>query len=126
MAGATLLALDCGTQSVRALLFDLEGNLLARQQVVFEPAYHSPEPGWAEQPADYYWDCLVQACQGLWAQPGVDKTAIAGVAVTTQRATVVPVDRAARPCTRPSSGWTSARRKTCRRSACTGRRCSAP
>jgi len=94
MAGATLLALDCGTQSVRALLFDLEGNLLARQQVVFEPAYHSPEPGWAEQPADYYWDCLVQACQGLWAQPGVDKTAIAGVAVTTQRATVVPVDRA--------------------------------
>jgi sugar (pentulose or hexulose) kinase len=93
MGGPTLLSLDCGTQSVRALLFDVEGTLLARTQVVFEPAYHSPEPGWAEQPADYYWDCLAQACQQLWDQPGVDKAAIAGVALTTQRATVVPVDR---------------------------------
>lgn len=93
MSSPTLLSLDCGTQSVRALLFDLQGNLLARTQVVFAPAYHSPEPGWAEQPAHYYWDCLVQACQELWALPGVDRNQIAGVALTTQRATVVPVDR---------------------------------
>lgn len=93
MAGPTLLALDCGTQSVRALLFDTDGNLLARCQQIFQPAYHSPQPGWAEQSADYYWECLVKVCQELWTQPGVDPTSIAGVSVTSQRGTVVPVGR---------------------------------
>ncbi len=93
----TLLALDCGTQSLRALLFDVQGQLLARSQVVFSPTYHSPEPGWAEQSASYYWDCLGRACQQLWAQPGVDRSTLRGVALTTQRASVVPVDRQGQP-----------------------------
>lgn len=99
----TLLALDNGTQSVRALLFDLEGNLLNRSQIQFDPVYHSPHPGWAEQDPDYYWRCLAEACQGLWAQ-GVDKSRIAGVAVTTQRGTVVCVDREGQPL-RPAITW---------------------
>ena len=43
-----LLAIDNGTQSVRALLFDLRGNLLAKSQVHIEP-YFARHPGWAEQ-----------------------------------------------------------------------------
>ena len=88
----TLLALDNGTQSVRALLFDRDGKLLARSQVKFDPVYHSPEPGYAEQSADYYWDCLVLAIRGLWEQ-GARPADVVGVALTTQRGTVVPVDR---------------------------------
>ena len=42
-----LLAIDNGTQSVRALLFDLRGNLIAKTQVHIEP-YYSKHPGWAE------------------------------------------------------------------------------
>ena len=38
-----LLALDNGTQSVRALVFDLRGNLLAKQRVPIEP-YYSTAP----------------------------------------------------------------------------------
>ncbi|MCB0049460.1 MAG: carbohydrate kinase, partial [Caldilinea sp.] len=76
-----LLAIDNGTQSVRALLFDLQGNLLAKSQVHIEP-YFARRPGWAEQNPEYYWSALCQACQGLWAKPGVDKAAIAGVALT--------------------------------------------
>ena len=44
-----ILALDVGTQSARALVFDREGNLLAFSRAVFRPAYSSPAPGWAEQ-----------------------------------------------------------------------------
>ncbi|HEX8940833.1 MAG TPA: FGGY-family carbohydrate kinase [Candidatus Limnocylindrales bacterium] len=103
-----LLALDCGTQSVRALLFDLRGELLARVRVPFEP-YVSPEPGWAEHDADDYWACTAEACRRLWAEPGVRREAIAGVAVTTQRATVVNVDAAGRPL-RPAITWLDQRR----------------
>lgn len=88
----TLLALDNGTQSVRALLFDKEGQLLARSQVRFSPVYHGSEPGQAEQSADYYWDCLAKAVQGLWAE-GHQAAHVVGVSLTTQRGTVVPVDK---------------------------------
>ncbi len=92
----SLLALDLGTQSVRALLFDAHGNLEARAQVKFQPIYHSPHPGWAEQDADYYWSCLGQACRELWPQ-GVDPACVEGVALTTQRGTTVAVDHQGRP-----------------------------
>ena len=42
------LAIDVGTQSVRAILFDPSGNLVAMGRVPIEP-YVSPQPGWAEQ-----------------------------------------------------------------------------
>ena len=41
-----ILAIDSGTQSVRAMLFDLKGNLAARSRVPLE-AYLSDHPGWA-------------------------------------------------------------------------------
>ncbi len=42
-----ILAIDQGTQSVRALVFDLQGNLVAVSQVMLEP-YFAAQPGWAE------------------------------------------------------------------------------
>ncbi|MCC2638054.1 MAG: carbohydrate kinase [Moraxellaceae bacterium] len=99
----TLLALDNGTQSVRALLFDRDGNLLMRSQVKFSPVYHAAQPGYAEQSADYYWECLVEAVRGLWAQ-GARPGDIIGVTLTTQRGTVVPVDREG-TALRPAITW---------------------
>jgi sugar (pentulose or hexulose) kinase len=49
-----ILALDNGTQSIRALLFDLKGQLVAKSKVEIEP-YFSKQPGWAEQEPAYYW-----------------------------------------------------------------------
>jgi sugar (pentulose or hexulose) kinase len=108
MSSDHVLAIDAGTQSVRALLFDLQGNLVDRVRVPLEP-YFSPQPGWAEQHATYFWEKLCQACQGLWTQTNVSKEAIAGVALTTQRATVVNVDKAGTPL-RPAIGWLDQRR----------------
>lgn len=102
-----LLALDNGTQSVRALVFDARGNLLAKQRVLIEP-YYSTAPGLAEQDPEVFWKAVCEACQGLWAQ-GVDKSSIAAAAVTTQRSTVINVDKNGQPL-RPAIVWLDKRR----------------
>ena len=103
-----ILAIDNGTQSVRALVFDLQGNLLAKSRVPLQ-AYFSTQPGWAEQHPQYFWEQLCQACQGLWAQGTVDKEAIAGVALTTQRSTMINLDKHGQPL-RPAIVWLDQRR----------------
>lgn len=108
MAGEQLLAIDNGTQSVRALLFDLEGRLLAKSRILIEP-YTSEAPGLAEQDPEVYWQAVCQACQALWAMPGVQKEAVAGVALTTQRSTVINLDAAGKPL-RPAIVWLDQRR----------------
>jgi len=110
MAQDYLLAIDNGTQSVRALVFDLQGNLVGKSRVPLE-AYLSERPGWAEQRPDYYWESLCQACRQLWRQTNIPKEAIAGVALTTQRSTVINVDRQGQPL-RPAIVWLDQRRTT--------------
>ncbi|MFT5642931.1 MAG: sugar (pentulose or hexulose) kinase [Janthinobacterium sp.] len=108
MSEATILAIDNGTQSVRALLFDLRGNIVAKEQVPLD-AYFSDHPGWAEHDPEDYWRALCLACQRLWAQPGVVKSDVKGVAVTTQRGTVVNLDRDG-AVLRPAITWLDQRR----------------
>jgi len=103
-----ILSIDNGTQSVRALVFDLKGNLLYKTRVPFQP-YVSREPGWAEQDAGYYWKSLCQVCQMLWSDTSVPKEAIAGVTLTTMRATMINVDKTGKPL-RPAMVWLDQRR----------------
>lgn len=103
-----LLSIDNGTQSVRALLFDLQGNLVAKSQVMLE-AYFSSEPGWAEHDVEEYWQALCQACRQLWASTDIPRSSVKGVAVTTQRGTVINLDRDGKPL-RPAMLWLDQRR----------------
>ncbi|MBN1262172.1 MAG: FGGY-family carbohydrate kinase [Anaerolineae bacterium] len=108
MSKDLILAIDNGTQSVRALVFDLHGNVVHKTRIIIEP-YVSPRPGWCENDTAVYWQALCDACQQLWqARPEI-REAIAGVALTTQRATMVNVDRAGRPL-RPAIVWLDQRR----------------
>lgn len=104
-----LLAIDVGTQSARALVFDAQGVLHARAQVPFEPAHHAPEPGWAEQDAETYRDGVTAACHLLWSRDGIDPAAIAGLSVTTLRSTVVSAAEDGTPL-RPAIVWLDQRR----------------
>ncbi len=104
-----ILAIDNGTQSIRALLFDLRGNLETKVQVKVEP-YFSSCPGWAEQHVEVFWDSLCKACQKLWEQSHVSKNAVAGVAVTTQRACIINLDKDGKPL-RPMISWLDQRRE---------------
>ncbi|MES2818500.1 MAG: FGGY-family carbohydrate kinase [Pseudomonadota bacterium] len=103
-----LLAIDNGTQSVRALLFDLQGNLLGKGKVELQ-AYYSSQPGWAEQDPEYYWQNLGEACRRLWQAVDIDRGLIKGVSLTTQRGTVINVD-AQGAALRPAMLWLDQRR----------------
>ncbi len=107
-AGPLLLALDQGTQSARAMLFDAGGELVARFQQPIQP-YRDGGPGEAEQDADYFWEQLAGACQGLWADHGALRERVVAVALTTQRASVVCLDDNMRPL-RPAVIWLDQRR----------------
>ena len=77
-----LLTIDNGTQSVRALIFDPRGRLIAKSRVPIEP-YFSTAPGLAEQHPEVFWNAVCAACRQLWSMPGVSKDAIAGAGLTT-------------------------------------------
>jgi len=103
-----LLAIDNGTQSIKALIFDLEGRIVAKEIISFTP-YYSDHPGWAEQDPEVFWQTLCHTCQGLWQQEKGYKERIAGVALTTQRGTVINVDRDGIPL-RPAMVWLDQRK----------------
>jgi sugar (pentulose or hexulose) kinase len=103
-----LLALDCGTQSVRALLFDPNGNLAAKAQVALD-GYVTPQPGWLEHDGEAFWAATAQACQQLWRDRPEVRGAVRSVAVTTQRGTVVPIDAQGRMLA-PAIVWLDQRR----------------
>ena len=108
MPGEHLLAIDNGTQSVRALIYDLRGNLLAKARVPLDQ-YVAEQPGWAELDPEVFWQSVAGACQQLWQMPGISKDAIAGVALTTQRSTLINLDAQGRPL-RPAMVWLDQRR----------------
>ena len=104
-----VLIFDVGTQSSRAMLVNDRGETLAKSQQRHEPAYHSVQPGYAEQDADYYYGCIcraaleVKACAPeLWEQ-------IEAVTVTTIRDTTVCVNGQGEPL-RPAIVWLDKRR----------------
>ena len=103
-----ILAIDNGTQSVRALIFDLQGNLVDKAQVAID-TYQSPQPGWVENDPEAFWLSLSTACQRLWATIQVPKESIAGVVITTQRATTIALDKDGNPL-RPAIIWLDQRR----------------
>ncbi|HUW63646.1 MAG TPA: FGGY-family carbohydrate kinase [Spirochaetia bacterium] len=104
MGGSELiLSLDAGTQSVRAIVFDLAGNILAWRKEPLPP-WDAPGPGWAELPADVFWVRVCAAVQGLWQDHPELKKAVACVTLTTQRNTLVAVDEDGVPL-RPAILW---------------------
>ena len=103
-----LLAIDLGTQSVRALLFTPTGELVGRVQQPFTD-YRREHPGWMTHDAEAFWQAAAACCKRLWAEH--DPGAVAGVAVTTQRGTIVPVDAQGR-CLASAIIWPDQRRAT--------------
>lgn len=99
-----LLAIDVGTQSVRAIVFDRGGHLLARAQVLLVPPFTAPEPGWAEQAPAVYWQAVAEACGALWRHHGMAPARIAALTLTAQRGTVVCAAEDGTPL-RPAIVW---------------------
>jgi len=104
----TILTLDCGTQSLRALLFGPNGDLLETSRVPYDP-YFSEKPGWAEQDPEIFWRSACEACKHLRDSRPDLFGKIAGIGVTTQRNSMVNVDDNGKPL-RPAIIWLDQRK----------------
>ena len=109
MSAELLLAIDVGTQSARAIVFDAQGAMQAKAQETFEPPYVSPHDGWAEQDPAVYWQAVCRAVRALWDSHGIDPGRVRGIALTTQRGTVICLG-ADRQVLRPAILWLDQRR----------------
>ncbi len=110
IAEELILAIDCGTQSVRALLVDLRGQIVAKHQNLLE-GYFASQEGWLEYEAEALWQTTVLTCQGLWKENQVLRSRTKGLVVTAQRGTVLIVDAKGHPL-RPFIVWLDQRRAT--------------
>ena len=87
-----ILAIDQGTTSTRAILFD--GDMKVVNSVQMEFAQHFPQAGWVEHDADEIWASTVQVCRMVMNENDVGADDIAGIGITNQRETTVVWDRA--------------------------------
>ncbi len=108
MSAPLVVSIDVGTQSIRALVFDPSGALLDKSHVALD-GYTHPQAGWMEHEAEGFYASVCTALKRLWEQGIVDPTNVKGVVLTTQRATIVPLDGARQPL-RPAIIWPDQRR----------------
>lgn len=104
----TIISIDCGTQSLRVIIFAEDGSLLAKKQIPYKP-YTSSRAGWAEQNPVVWWDAL---CTGVSAlkEKYPDLIACAkGVGITAQRDTVILIDKDGHVL-RPAITWLDTRK----------------
>jgi glycerol kinase len=86
-----ILALDQGTTSSRAILFDRSGRALASSQKPFPQRY--PRPGWVEHDPEEIWSSQLDAAREALAQARIKPSRIAGIGIANQRETAVFWDR---------------------------------
>ena len=87
-----VLALDQGTTSSRAILFDNEQNIIAVRQREFEQLY--PQQGWVEHDPMEIWSSQYGVMNEVVAQSGVDAHDIAAIGITNQRETTILWEKA--------------------------------
>jgi glycerol kinase len=87
-----VLALDQGTTSSRAILFDAHGRVAAIDQHEFRQ--HFPKPGWVEHDAEEIWETQLRAARGVLQKAKAKVADIAAIGITNQRETAVVWERA--------------------------------
>lgn len=87
-----ILALDQGTTSSRAIIFDKEGSIVAVAQKEFKQYY--PQSGWVEHDAQEIWSSQLSVATEAVAKAGLKASSIAAIGITNQRETAVVWDRA--------------------------------
>jgi glycerol kinase len=100
---ALLLALDQGTTSSRAILFDDEARVRGVAQREHPQSF--PRPGWVEQDPEAVWQSQSHVAEQVLAEAGVRATDVAAVGISNQRETTVVWDRKTGAPVHPAIGW---------------------
>ncbi|MTI87427.1 MAG: glycerol kinase GlpK [Balneolaceae bacterium] len=86
-----ILAIDQGTSSSRAIIFNQQGKVQSLAQKEFKQYY--PHDGWVEHDAVEIWESQSEVIQEAILKAGIDETEIAGIGITNQRETTVVWDK---------------------------------
>ncbi len=86
-----VLAIDQGTTSSRAILFDEQLTIVAEAQQEIEQIF--PRPGWVEHDPEDIWSSVINVCKKVILAAGVNADAIVSVGITNQRETTVVWDK---------------------------------
>jgi len=99
----TILALDQGTTSSRALLFDEAGRMIGLAQR--ETRQYYPQPGWVEQDPEEIFQSQLQVAREALARAGVAGAEVAAIGITNQRETTLVWERATGQPIHPAIVW---------------------
>ena len=91
MKGRHILAIDQGTTSSRAMIFDDKGHCIALAQKEFTQIY--PQDGWVEHDPEEIWQSVLEVCRQALQQAGEEGVEVAGIGITNQRETTLVWDR---------------------------------
>jgi glycerol kinase len=100
-----VMALDQGTTSSRAILFDASGSIVALDQHEF--TQHFRKPGWVEHDAEEIWETQLRAARGALEQAGASGSDVAAIGITNQRETAVVWERDTGRAIHPAIVWQS-------------------
>ena len=98
-----ILALDQGTTSSRALLFDAAANIRGIAQREFRQYF--PQPGWVEHDAEEIWTSQIAVAAEALQQAGIGAAQVAAIGIANQRETTVLWERASGRALAPAIVW---------------------
>ncbi len=98
-----ILAIDQGTTSSRAMLFNRLGEVVAQAQEDYPQSF--PADGWVEQDARDWWRTVLACCKAVLASAGAEASEVAAIGITNQRETTVLWDRATGEPIAPAIVW---------------------
>lgn len=91
MSDKYILALDQGTTSSRAILFDHAGSIVTVAQKEFKQWY--PQPGWVEHDPEEIWSSQFSVLAEVMARKSITTAQVAAIGITNQRETTIVWDR---------------------------------
>ena len=98
-----IIALDQGTTSSRAIIFDRDANVVCTAQREF--AQHYPQAGWVEHDPEEIWQSVLATARTAIEKAGISAADIAAIGITNQRETVVVWDRKTGKPLNPAIVW---------------------
>ena len=98
-----ILAIDQGTTSSRALVFDAQLQLAGMAQQDFPQ--HYPASGWVEHAPDDLWKSTLSVCREVLKKTGIEASDLTAIGITNQRETTVVWDRATGRPIHPAIVW---------------------
>ena len=85
-----LMGVDIGTSACKVAVFSADGHVIAAQSEEY-PVYY-PQPGWAEQNPEDWWDAVCLAVRKLLSHSNIAASEIAGIGVDGQSWSAVAMD----------------------------------